>query len=149
MLLGACSPGKRDYSRWENLPIEGWAYGDTVSLVPVDTSLRDNDSIVTAALRVALRHSNDYPYSNIWLEVTYRGDGFLTRDTLNVVLADIYGRWLGSGFGASYQKEMLLNPAAVIDITRPVEVCHIMRLDTLHGVDQIGVLVDTSSGIDR
>lgn len=71
-LLAACGRGKRDYSSWQQLPADGWAYNDTISLLPVDTTLTDNDSILNGStLHVALRHSNAYPYSNIWLELTY------------------------------------------------------------------------------
>lgn len=139
--VASCSDGKRDYSRWTDLPACGWAYGDTISLLPVDTTLHDNDSLVRRPLRLGLAHSNSYPYSNLWLEVTYHGGVGSYRDTLNVVLADVYGRWLGSGFGANYQHEIVLNPRADIDVTRLVTVRHIMRVDTLRGLDRIGVSV--------
>ena len=57
-------------------------------------------------------------------------------------LADIYGRWLGSGFGSSYQREITLKPRADIDLTRPVDVRHIMRLDTLRNIERIGITVE-------
>ena len=63
------------------------------------------------------------------------------RDTLDIRLADVYGRWLGSGFGASYQREVTVSPAAVVDITRPVALRHIMRVDTLQGIEQVGIEV--------
>lgn len=142
LFLTACEGGRRDYSRWANISPEGWIYADTVLLLPADTSLHDNDSLVNAALKVALRHSNAYLYSNIWLELTYHTDNHrLVRDTLNIRLADVYGRWLGSGFGASYQREVTVSPAAVIDITRPVALRHIMRVDTLQGIEQVGIEV--------
>lgn len=141
LLLGACSPGTRDYSCWDNIPESGWVYGDSVLLLPIDTALPDNDSIVNAAIGVALRHGSDYEYSDVWLEVTFHGDGYMTRDTVNILLADSYGRWLGSGFGASYQKEVVINPSSVIDVTRLVEIRHIMNVDTLRGIEQIGVTV--------
>lgn len=139
--VAACGSSDRDYSRWVDIPASGWAYGDTLELVPVDTSLRDNDSLVRRGLRLGLTHTNNYPYSNLWLEVTYRGEKFSYRDTLNITLADVYGRWLGSGFGANYQYEVMLNPCADIDLTRPVAVRHIMRVDTLRGLDRIGISV--------
>ncbi|MDE5827099.1 MAG: gliding motility lipoprotein GldH, partial [Duncaniella sp.] len=138
LLLLSC--GGRDYSHWTNLPAEGWVYGDTVLLDPLDSSLPDNDSLVGGALKLALRHGNSYQYSNIWLEMTYRTDDRrMIRDTINLPLADIYGRWLGSGFGASYQQEILVSPQTTIDLTRPVALRHIMRVDTLAGVEQIGI----------
>lgn len=139
--VASCTDGERDYSRWTELPARGWAYGDTVTLIPVDTALHDNDSLVRRPLRLGLAHSNDYPYSNLWLEVTYHGEGMSYRDTVNVALADVYGRWMGSGFGANYQHEIVLNPHADIDLTRPVSVRHIMRVDTLRGLSRIGVSV--------
>lgn len=137
----SCSDGQRDYSRWTDLPQEGWAYGDTLCLTLVDTSLVENDSLVRRPLSLGLTHTNDYPYSNLWIEVTYHGDGMYYRDTVNVTLADVYGRWLGSGFGANYQHLIELNPRADIDLTRPVLVRHIMRVDTLRGLDRVGVSV--------
>lgn len=132
--------GGRDYSNWTNLPAEGWVYGDTVLLNPLDPSLPDNDSLVGGTLKVALRHGNSYRYSNIWLEMTYHtADHRMIRDSINLRLADVYGRWLGSGFGASYQQEVLVSPMTVIDLTQPVALRHIMRVDTLCGVEQIGI----------
>lgn len=143
LALGSCAGGGRDYSSWAQIPAEGWLYADTVSLLPVDTSLTDNDSIVSAAaVKVALRHSSAYPFSNLWLELTYHCDGHrMMRDTINMRLADVYGRWLGSGFGASYQQELTVSPSAVVDVTRPILLRHIMRVDTLHGIEQVGIEV--------
>lgn len=143
LALGSCAGGGRDYSSWSQIPSEGWLYTDTMSLLPVDTSLTDNDSIVSgAAIKVALRHSNDYPFSNLWLELTYHSDnGRMMRDTLDMRLADVYGRWLGSGFGASYQQELTVSPSAVVDVTRPLLLRHIMRVDTLRGIEQVGIEV--------
>ncbi len=144
-LLVACSRGERDYSSWEQLPADGWAYTDTVSLLPVDTSLTDNDSIIDGTLHVALRHNNAYPYSNIWLELTYHSDGpWLMRDTINMPLADLYGRWLGSGFGTGYQRDLTVSPRSRIDLTRPVALRHIMRVDTLRGIEQVGIFIKNS-----
>ncbi len=139
LLLAACGRGERDYSRWTELPADGWAYGDTLLLLPADTTLADNVSLVERRLTLGLVHSSAYPYSNLWLEVTYPGDGRIYRDTVNIPLADIYGRWLGAGFGSSYQTEVTLSPRTDIDVTRPVAVRHIMRLDTLRHIERLGV----------
>lgn len=144
-LLAAGSCGKRDYSSWQHLPADGWAYADTISLMPVDTTLTDNDSVLNGALHLALRHSNAYPYSNIWLELTYRNsDSHTIRDTINLRLADLYGRWLGSGFGAGYQRELTVSPQTSIDLTKPMRLRHIMRVDTLQGIEQVGIFIKNS-----
>lgn len=142
LLATACGTGERDYSRWAEIPASGWAYGDTLLLTPVDTTLAGNDSLVNRRLKLGVVHTNAYAYSNLWLEVTYRGAMYSYRDTVNIPLADVYGRWLGSGLGANYQSEVVLSPHADIDLTRPVAVRHIMRLDTLRAVERVGVTVE-------
>lgn len=139
ILAASCGRGERDYSRWTSIPAEGWAYGDTLALTPADTTLNDNDSLVRRALRLGIVHTSAYPYANLWLEVTYRGGAAIHRDTVNLTLADIYGRWLGKGFGSFYQCEAALDTDAEIDVTQPVLVRHIMRVDTLRNIDRIGI----------
>ena len=139
--FASCGNSGRSYSNWSHLDPHGWAYGDTLSLIPVDSTLPDNDSTLRAPLRLGVTHSATYPYSNLWLEVTYRSDRYVYRDTVNLELADIYGRWLGKGFGTALQHEITLTPHADIDVRQPVSVRHIMRVDTLRGIEMIGVSV--------
>lgn len=138
-MAAACGHKERDYSSWAEIPEAGWAYGDTLTLIPADSTLADNDSLVTRRLTLGVVHSSSYPYSNLWLEVTYHSPGHMHRDTVNMTMADIYGRWLGSGFGTSYQREITISPRAEIDLTRPVEIRHIMRLDTLPAIERVGI----------
>lgn len=143
VLLWSCSGSKRDYSSWHNLPSEGWAYTDTVELMPLDASLSDNDTVAQGRIKLALRHSSDYPYANIWLELSYFGpDSTERRDTVKMVLADVYGRWLGSGIASGYQVETPAGGETMVDLHRPIRLRHILRVDTLVGVEQVGVLVD-------
>jgi len=47
-----------------------------------------------------VRNSRDYPYSNLYLFLTtVMPDGSMSRDTVELTLADYDGRWLGSGMG--------------------------------------------------
>lgn len=138
LCLGACAPGHNDYSDFHNIPTAGWAYNDTLTYIPTI-----GDSIASGMLVVALRHSNDYAYSNLWLEVVYEDATKPRRDTLNIRLADIYGRWHGSGFGARYQIADTLARDVTLTTSRPVRIRHIMRDDTLRGIDQVGVLFVT------
>ena len=141
LTVASCGRGERTYSNWTHLPVDGWAYGDTIILTPIDTTLHDNDSTLRAPLRLGVSHSNSYPYSNLWLEVTSRSDRYIYRDTIDLELADVYGRWLGKGLGTGLQHEITLTPRADIDVRMPVAVRHIMRVDTLRGVDMIGVSI--------
>ncbi|MCM1109752.1 MAG: gliding motility lipoprotein GldH [Clostridium sp.] len=120
---------------------EGWLYGDTLRfgpMIPEDTSANPQ-ALPPRELRVAVRHTNDYPYRNLWLEVCYRtDDGRHCRDTVGIELCDLYGRWYGKGLGMFYQVEqplglVALRPGSIVSVT------HVMRVDTLRGVERVGV----------
>lgn len=63
-----------------------------------DVDVKDNTSLNNISLMV--RHADAYPYSNIFLflETTYP-DGKIEKDTLEVILANGKGEWMGSGAG--------------------------------------------------
>ena len=59
-----------------------------------------SDTISKVNLKVNVRHSSSYPFSNLWLFVnTIDPSGVLKTDTLECVLAQKDGKWLGSGIG--------------------------------------------------
>lgn len=140
--LGACSSRQNDYSEFRNLSPSGWIYDDTLSFI---TDIAD--SVATGTLTVAVRHNNNYPYSNLWLGLTRRsGVQTTSRDTLNLRLADIYGRWYGNGFGATYQYSDTVHGITRLSRGDTITVRHIMRLDTLPDVEQLGItFVSTES----
>lgn len=117
---------------------DGWRYSDTVSLAasPADST----DSIVHGALALAVRHTDAYEFSNIWVEVSYLGVDSLQRDTFNIRLADNFGRWLGTGIGVGFQKVDTLSRNFTFNTRIPVSVRHIMRADTLPDIEQIGLI---------
>ncbi|PCJ00654.1 MAG: gliding motility lipoprotein GldH [Flavobacteriales bacterium] len=58
------------------------------------------DTTVLHNLYINIRNTGDYAYSNIYLFVTMKGpNGGLLKDTVNCVLADNRGKWLGKGVG--------------------------------------------------
>ncbi len=51
-------------------------------------------------LYINVRNTGGYQYSNLYLFVTMQGpNGGLLKDTVNCVLADNRGKWLGKGIG--------------------------------------------------
>ena len=136
-LLAAC--GSADSTQYALLDADkGWAYGDTLRLL-----MRTQGQ--PARMSLALSHSTDYPYSNIWLEVAYSNGKKSCRDTLNIELADVYGRWLGNGFGADRLVELDVTPQVQLPDSSFVKVCHIMRTDTLRGVNSVGITLKPTS----
>lgn len=132
LILTACeSVIPERNSSFTHLSSEGWAYGDTIFLTPPPA--------IGKVTRLTLRHTDSYPYRNLWIEVSQRHpDGkATTRDTVNIEMCDIYGQWHGSGFGDSYQITVPLPHA--LDTT-DISLRHIMRLDTLREITQIGII---------
>lgn len=136
IICAACTPHSSYYSEFHNFGDEGWPYVRSLTFT-VDTLRTDSPE----TLYVSLRHDNSYPYRNLWLEVTYPTAQGLAIDTLNIELADIYGRWYGKGIGVSYQ---LQTPKLDRFEYRPgaeIKIRHVMRTDILNGIEQIGVTV--------
>lgn len=141
LCMQACTPRTGDTSGYENLPEDGWRYGDTLKYCP-----RMDDSIASGTLMVAVRHDNSYPYSDLYLEVSYpasptdTSDQRLRRDTIRMALADPYGRWTGQGFGASYQNSTNVGHRITLRDSSTVYLRHVMRTDTLRGIVQAGII---------
>ncbi len=102
------------------------------------------DTITLQSVFVNIRNYSDYPYSNLYLfihVVSPAGDE--VTDTVNFVLADERGRWLGRGIGDLYfirlpYKRNIYFPYKGIyrfDITQG------MRTD-LEGIRDVGIRVE-------
>ncbi|WP_410504115.1 gliding motility lipoprotein GldH [Kaistella flava (ex Peng et al. 2021)] len=95
-----------------------------------------------------VRNNNDYPYSNIRLIVNFL-DGQTKKkstDTLNYILAEPNGAWIGKGFGDT--KEILFQYK--LDYKFPangdysIGIIQAMRNDNLPGIEDIGVKIETA-----
>lgn len=133
-VCAGCSPAGNSFSSYEFLPQDGWRYGDTIVFRPEMA-----DSTATGVLTLSLRHTNDYAYSNLWLEVSVRDSLGQTTDTVNVVMADRLGRWLGRGIGTDFQPSDTIAPRIRLNRGSEIRVRHIMRVDNLTDVEQIGI----------
>lgn len=153
MLLTACGLEGTNFSQYHNVDANGWRYGDTLAYCVrvADTSGYGEapDTIDTGELRVALRHDGTYPYSAVAIEVTYPERGRLRRDTVKMQLADGFGRWTGKGFGDSYQTEAVVSPRLTVKDSTMVTIRHVVRVDTLRGISQVGVFFERTAPARR
>lgn len=141
-LLASCTGLNNNYSAFSDVDSDGWKYGQTYLYRPSVT-----DSIADGTLRVAVVHNNDYPYRNLWLEVTYQveaPDSTITfhADTVNMQLADAYGNWLGTGQGNTYQKADTVRTDFHLVSGSPVRLRHIMRTENLEGLSKVGIIFE-------
>ncbi|WP_423975527.1 gliding motility lipoprotein GldH [Kaistella sp.] len=95
-----------------------------------------------------VRNNNDYPYSNIRLIVNLL-DGQTKKkstDTLNYILAEPNGTWLGKGFGDT--KEILfqykLNYKFPANGDYSIGIIQAMRNNNLPGIEDIGIKIETT-----
>ena len=113
-----------------------WPYTDSIAF-RVDT-LRD--STANGPVSLALRHTNGFNWANLWVEVSLRKDSALMADTFNIPLADVEGNWYGKGIGPSRQITFPLYDDVTINRGDTIWVRHIMRVDNLQNIEQIGII---------
>lgn len=141
-MLVACMPDDNMYSEFATMPGAQWLYTDSLEFTPSETA----DSLVRGTLLVAVRHTHGYRYRNLWLEVALPRSGAgadslpPVRDTLDIQLADSLGRWLGRGSGASFLLTDTVARHFTLRKGAPIRVRHIMRLDTLPDIEQVGAV---------
>ena len=81
------------FSEFQSLPMRGWEADSVLVYAPqiVDTTSKYE-------LQIIIRHTDKYPYQNLWLFVDVKKDStILRRDTIESFLADDRGQWLGYG----------------------------------------------------
>lgn len=141
-LLTACLermlPDHDAFSGFRDFPEARWLYSRPV-VFQSDTL---GDSVARGLLLLSLRHTSDYPYSNLWVEVSTADSSrrVLSCDTFDVGLADVFGRWYGSGMGASLRYTDTLSRDFRMVRGSSISVRHIMRTDTLPEIEQIGLI---------
>lgn len=107
LLFSSCDRNRvfDDFTRIEK---GEWSYKKPVSfLVDIpDTSLGYN-------FYFNIRHSGDYPYSNLWVVMKVEEPGKKERtERFEFTLAEPDGRWLGKGLGDMYTYRILLQENA-------------------------------------
>lgn len=128
VLLTGCT-GKTVFSASESLPAEGW-HKDSVLSYSFDIQEEAHYDVL-----LYIRHTERYPYQNMWL--------FLDNDTIEFYLADQRGRWLGNGAGRLKEMPVLYQQNIVLPAgTHTLNIRQGMREDVLSGVSDVGVRID-------
>lgn len=134
MLVFGCKPKVNDISSYVDLDTYGWRYTDEKKF-----EFEQPDTIAKGRYELWVRHTNDFPYRNLWLEVSIN-DSLTSRiDTLNIALSDLYGNWQGRGIGTDFQLTHIIRDSVKIYPPVDVKIRHIMRVDTLTGIEQVGI----------
>ena len=120
------------YSCFSPIPSNKWHID---SVAQFDYAITDADA--DYRILVYVRHTERYPYQNMWLFVN-DGD---RRDTLEFYLADDRGRWLGDRHHGFIEMPVLLEETKQFPDsgTYTLEIAHGMRDSLLRGVTDIGL----------
>jgi gliding motility-associated lipoprotein GldH len=96
VLIGLSSCNKNVvYSEYRTFSDEQWYAKDKAVF---DLEITDTQSLNNISLMI--RHGDTYSYNNLFLFVTTKyPDGKILTDTMEVVLSNSKGEWLGSGVG--------------------------------------------------
>ena len=130
-LLTACS-GDIVYSRFVSIPSGEWHVDSVASFsIPIADTTVDYRTIIY------VRHTERYPYQNMWLFVNEGQQ----HDTIEFYLADDRGQWLGDTHNGVIEMPVLLYENRHFHDTGVYElrIAHGMRDTLLRGITDIGV----------
>ncbi|HET6227235.1 MAG TPA: gliding motility lipoprotein GldH [Bacteroidia bacterium] len=138
-LLTGCDD-KRIFEENKDIPDNNWNVNNKVKL---NVSIKD---ISTAAnFYVNVRNADGYPYSNLFLFIkTTFPNGKFSTDTLECVLADERGKWLGKGLGDIYDNQIPFkrNVRFPLPGVYTFEIQHGMRTETVPLIMDIGLRIE-------
>jgi gliding motility-associated lipoprotein GldH len=114
LMVASCQPMKMDtYEKNLEIPGHEWSYGHK----PVfEVTLLPQDTVYLYNIFVNVRHKDSYPYSNIWLVVnTQFPEGQPIPQRVELPLADMSGKWLGSGLDDIYEHQIPIQQKAILN----------------------------------
>lgn len=105
------------------------------------------DSTKTYDLSFLLRINNEYDFQNIWILMhTDKPDGSFSTDTVNLLLSDERGRWLGKKSGPVYSYQAIFGREHYFKPTGKYKIRmeHAVMEPNLRGVLDLSLLVEES-----
>jgi gliding motility-associated lipoprotein GldH len=148
-IVGALISGCAD----ENLVFEQNVEIPGAKWVVTDKAIMDfeiTDTVSQHNFLINVRNTEAYPYRNLYVFVkTVFPNGKFSRDTVSIVLADATGRWVGNGSGYLSMSEHVSNTIMYnynkrfpLSGSYKVEIEQAMRVDTLDGIQNIGLRIE-------
>jgi gliding motility-associated lipoprotein GldH len=139
MLLASCDEN-RVFE--ENTTINDHMW-DTAQVVRFDVNIQD--SVTPHNFYVNVRNGDAYRYSNLYMFInTTFPNGKSSHDTLECILSDQQGRWLGEGIGDLWSHQILFkrNVRFPVKGTYRFEFRQAMREDRLPMITDIGMRIE-------
>jgi len=125
------------------LSAQGW---DKTYKADFEVSIDDTAS--NYRFFVNIRNTVDYRYSNLYIFLNTRfPNGNITRDTIECLLADPSGKWLGRGISKMKENQILLNASLRFPLkgVYRFEIEQAMREESLKGISDIGIRIQKAN----
>ena len=108
------------------------------------------DTISELNMLVNVRHSSSYPFSNLWIFVnTISPDGIIKKDTLECVLAEKNGKWIGNGLGDIWDIQCQFKTSRLKEdgwytfkIEQAMRHGDLAKIEELPGIMEIGLRIE-------
>ena len=144
-LLAACGLAPH-YQDTQAVPGNAWAYNFRPKF-----TFDITDSTATYQPYFIIRHTEAYPYNNLWmwLYIKTPGDSTATKARINITLAEASGKWLGRGMGEIYEQRMPISLGDSVNLSKPgtyeITMEQNMRIDPLPEVLHVGLRVEKAT----
>ena len=142
LLLSSCLSSPY-YQKEYTVPGNKWAYEYQPSF-----KFEVTDTTALYNLQFLIRHTDAYPYSNIWLMIYTKkpGDTVFEKTRIEIPLAEPSGKWLGRGMGEIWEHRMPISHEGDTVMLRKKGMWEIkfsqdMRMNPLPEVLQVGLRV--------
>lgn len=138
-LFAACSE-PAFYEEFRQTGEETWHMDDVL-----DFPVQVDDTSGVYRLIFTIRNTTDYAYSNLYLFFTTITPAKLARrDTVELRLADLSGRWMGKGFGKIRESSFLIKDQYSFPDTGNYifRLQHAMREENLMGITDAGIRIE-------
>ena len=104
------------------------------------------DTSIPYNISLQLRNNDMYPYQNIWvLFEESQPAGTTTKDTIEYMLADDFGKWKGNGISLFQNRIPIKNSYIFPDTGKySINIRHGMRDEKLKGIEDIGLHIESA-----
>lgn len=141
LLLSACDK-KRYFEEYSEIPNQSWSRNNILKY-----KVNISNKKMPLNLFLNIRNSGKYNYSNLYVFFkTQSPDSIIRIDTIECVIADDKGRWLGKGIGDLWDNRILIRKNVVFPDTGNYifEIEQAMREESLEHISDVGLRIEKS-----
>lgn len=139
-LFSSCD-SNRVFETYSKIPDKVW---NKDNIVKIDAMIEDTISLHNVYINI--RNSGNYKYSNLFIFLEAKGSANSFKDTIDCILADETGRWLGDGIGDLWDSQYLIRKNVRFPNSGKYTfyLQQGMRNDNLEEISDIGIRIEKS-----